>query len=303
MRIGYPCINRSIGCTANHTFRLASYSDERLLATAGENLACLERILAWNVAHGLLFFRIGSGLVPFASHPDCTVPWREALADRFTVIGRFARRHELRISMHPDQFNLLNAKDPAIVERTIAELMYHADVLDLLGLGPDAKVQIHVGGVYGDSQRSIERFLETYGTLDSRLRRRLVIENDDRRYTAADCLAVSETCGVPVVLDVFHHEIFGDSRPLGPLLTEIASTWTRADGLPMVDYASQAPGRTKGVHAASLDDENFRHFLCESAGCDVDVMLEIKDKETSALRAVALAADDPRFCTTPMSYP
>jgi predicted polyphosphate/ATP-dependent NAD kinase len=36
--------------------------------------------------------------------------------------------------MHPDQFNILNAKDPAIVERTVAELMYHVDVLDLLGL-------------------------------------------------------------------------------------------------------------------------------------------------------------------------
>jgi len=297
MRIGYPCINRSIGCTANHTFRLASYSDERLLATVHANLACLERVLVWNVAHGLLSFRIGSGLVPFASHPVCTAPWQEILTGRFAAIGTFARRHDLRISMHPDQFNLLNAKDPAIVERTVAELMYHAEVLDLLGLDQDAKVQVHVGGVYGDREASIARFVETYGALDPRLRRRLVVENDDGRYTAADCLAVSAACGIPVVLDVFHHAVYGDARPIGPLLDEVASTWTEADGPPMVDYASQAAGRRRGSHAASLDDADFARFLAASAGRDVDLMLEIKDKEASALRALVLAAGDPRLRT------
>ena len=299
MRIGYPCINRSIGCTANHTFRLASYSDERLIATGEANLACLQRILAWNVARGLLAFRIGSQLIPFASHPVCTAPWRETLAEQFAAIGAFARAHDLRISMHPDQFNILNAKDPAIVERTVAELMYHVDVLDLFGLGRDAKVQVHVGGVYGDRQGSMERFIETYGTLDPLLRRRLVIENDDNRYTAADCLAVSESCGVPVVLDVFHHAVYGDGEPIGPLLDRVASTWAPADGPPMVDYASQAPGRRSGSHAASLDDADFGRFLVASAGRDLDLMLEIKDKEASALRALALLAGDPRLRLAP----
>jgi UV DNA damage endonuclease len=297
MRIGYPCINRSVGCTANHTFRLASYSDERLLATVHANLACLERVLAWNVDHGLLAFRIGSGLVPFASHPVCTAPWHEAFADRFAEIGAFIQRHGVRISLHPDQFNILNAKETALVERTVAELTYHAEVLDLFGLDATAKVQVHVGGVYADREGSMARFVETYRTLDPCLRRRLVIENDDGRYTAADCLAVSKECGVPVVLDVFHHAVFGDGRPLGPLLDAVASTWATVDGLPMVDYASQAPGRRRGVHAASLDDADFGRFLAESAGHDVDLMLEIKDKEESALRALAIAAGDPRLRT------
>jgi len=301
MRIGYPCINRSIGCTANHTFRLASYSEERLIATVNANLSCLEEILAWNFDHGLLAFRIGSGLVPFASHRVCTAPWRDVFAGTFAAIGSFARRHDLRISMHPDQFNLLNAKDPAIVERTVAELTYHAEALDLFGLDATAKVQVHVGGVYADREDSMSRFVETYRTLDPRIRHRLVIENDDGRYTAADCLAVSDECGVPVVLDVFHHAVFGDGRPLGPVLDEVASTWTPPDGLPMVDYSSQAPGRRRGVHAAALDDADFGRFLLESAGRDVDLMLEIKDKEASALRAVALAlaARDPRLRRVP----
>ena len=272
------------------------------MAAVSANLSCLERVLAWNIDHGLLAFRIGSGLVPFASHPVCTAPWQEAFADRFAAIGAVVRRCGIRISMHPDQFNLLNAKDPAIVERTIAELSYHAEVLDRFGLDASAKVQIHLGGVYADREGSIARFIEAYRALDPCLRCRLVIENDDGRYSASDCLAVSDACSVPVVLDILHHEVYGDGQQLEPLLDAVAATWMPTDGLPLVDYASQAPGRRRGVHAASLDDAHFARFLAESAHWDMDLMLEIKDKEASALRATALASGDPRLRTTPVSY-
>jgi UV DNA damage endonuclease len=101
------------------------------------------------------------------------------------------------------------------------------------------------------------------------------------------------------VLDVFHHAVHGDGRPIGPLLDDVGATWSPADGPPMVDYASQAPGRRRGSHAESLDAADFGHFLAESAGRDLDLMLEIKDKEASALRALGLAAGDPRLRTAP----
>ena len=115
MRIGYPCINRSIGCTASRTFRLASYTEIRMRDTLNGNLACLEKILGYNALNGMLFFRITSDLVPFASHPVCTFAWQDEFAETFAKTGDVIRQCGFRISMHPDQFVLLNAPDKGIL--------------------------------------------------------------------------------------------------------------------------------------------------------------------------------------------
>ena len=159
MKIGYPCINRNIGCTANSTFRLASYSRENLISKVENNLSCLRNILEFNVKQGLLFFRISSDLVPFASHPICRFDWLNHFKTDFKEIGAFIQKNDLRISMHPDQFVLINAKDSDIVKRSINELEYHCDLLDALGLDKTARVQIHVGGVYGEKDKSMQRFI------------------------------------------------------------------------------------------------------------------------------------------------
>lgn len=297
MRIGYPCINRSVGCSAGRTFRLASYSRDRLYATVAANLACLEVVLDFNRDHGLLFFRISSDLVPFASHPVCTDPWQEACGPTFARLGRRIREEGHRISMHPDQFVLINARDPGIVERSVAELSYHAEVLDLLGLDATAKVQVHVGGVYGDREASIRRFVDAYDRLPEAVRRRLVIENDDGRYSAADCLSISDETGVPVLFDRFHHAVYGAGEPVAEVLSQVASTWGPGDGTPMVDYSTQAMGKRPGAHTTTIDREAFCQFLAESRAHDPDIMLEMKDKEQSALLALEAARADQRLVT------
>jgi UV DNA damage endonuclease len=295
MRIGYPCINRTIGCTANSTFRLASYSDGRLETTVKANIACLQEILAWNRDHGILFFRITSDLVPFASHPVCTFPWQETLAEDLGQAGEFIRESGMRISMHPDQFIVLNAPDPGVVLRSIAELAYHAELLDLMGLPASAKIQLHVGGVYGDAAKSIDRFVRVYGELGPAIRKRLVVENDDRRFTASDCLAIHGRTGIPVLFDVFHHACANRGEEMPALLPLVEKTWKRSDGRMMIDYSSQHPGRRPGGHADHIDIADFQKFLERSRPHDMDIMLEIKDKETSALAAVEAARSDPRF--------
>lgn len=297
MKIGYPCINQSLSCRSSRTFRLRSYTDERLLSTLAGNLRCLGEILRYNLDHGILFFRITSDLIPFASHPVCTADWQEAFREEFAAIGANIRGHRMRISMHPDQFIVLNAKDPDVLARSVAELAYHAEVLDLLGLDTTAKIQLHVGGVYGDREESIERFIDRYLNLEEPILRRLVIENDDRRYTARECLQIHAETGIPVIFDTLHHRVLhGDAdETAAEIYPEVAATWGKGDGLPMVDYSTQDPDGRPGKHAMTIDVDDFLRFTGDIRPLDVDIMLEIKDKETSALKAIAALEGDSRL--------
>jgi UV DNA damage endonuclease len=289
MKIGYPCVNDAMDCSAANTFRLASYSDERVVAAVAANLACLRRMLEWNVAQGLLFFRMGSGIVPFGSHAINTFPWQTHFAAEFQAIGDYIKANNVRVSFHPDQFVVLNSPNPDIVQRSIQELVYQGSMLDLMGLDGTAKLQIHVGGLYGERELAISRFATVYASLPAAVKARLVVENDDRLFSLHDCLQLHELTGVPILFDNFHHECLNHGEPMHEALKLAANTWRpTADGVPMMDYSSQAMGERKGKHTDNLVDDQFREFLTHLQGLEFDVMLEIKNKEISALRAVAI---------------
>jgi UV DNA damage endonuclease len=289
LKIGYPCINRRIGCTTNRTFRLNNYTPEKLLQTVAANLACLQSTLQFNLQQGLKFFRISSDIIPFASHPICQVNWQNHFATELAQLGAFIRQHNMRVSMHPDQFVLLNSPNPKVYESSLAELLYHQNFLDALGVDYSAKIQIHVGGIYGDKIAAIQRFIENYRHLPAELRQRLVIENDERLYSAADCLQIHSATDVPILFDYFHHRCLNQGEKLQLLLNAVFQTWQAADGLPIVDYSSQQPGERLGKHAATLDADDFSQFLTATRVFDFDIMLEIKDKERSALQALEIA--------------
>ena len=58
MKIGYPCINRSNSCKGDRTFRLKSYSEERLIETVENNLNSLATMLNFNINNNLQFLEL-----------------------------------------------------------------------------------------------------------------------------------------------------------------------------------------------------------------------------------------------------
>jgi UV DNA damage endonuclease len=295
MKIGYPCINTVLDCSSARTFRLASYSERRLIETVAANLACLERIIDYNKTRNILFFRITSDLVPFASHPICKTDWVKFFRSDFENIGKKIRGYNMRVSMHPDQFVLLNSPKREVVHNSIAELEYHAKVLNLMNLDRSAKIQIHVGGVYGEKKMAVSRFIDEFRKLSSDIRLRLVIENDERLYSLSDCLSIHYVTNIPILLDVFHHSILDGGITFSDSLDLSRSTWTEEDGIPIVDYSTQEKGTRKGRHAQTIDLDHFNSFLMKSRPYDFDIMLEIKDKEKSAEAAISVANQDNRF--------
>jgi UV DNA damage endonuclease len=297
MRIGYPCINRTIDCSANCTFRLKSYSETRLMNSIRNNLDCLRRILQFNLEHKLFFFRISSDIIPFASHPINRFDWQKYFQQEFEDIGEFITKNRMRISMHPDQFTLINSLREEIFERSKKELKYHAEILDLMRIDSSAKIQIHVGGVYGNKEESIGRFVTRFNGLDDKIIRRLVIENDDKLYDLSDCLKINALTQIPIIFDIFHHKLNNSaSQSTEDCFQLFPKTWDeKRDGIPMVDYSSQKTNGSPRQHSETIDIEDFAFFLKQTNPFDFDVMLEIKDKEKSALKAANFAVKDWRI--------
>jgi UV DNA damage endonuclease len=175
--------------------------------------------------------------------------------------------------MHPDQFVILNSPNTTTVKNSINELKYHSSILDAMCLDETAKIQIHVGGLYKNKQEAIDRFIRTFNKIskfvDSSIKKRLVIENDDRLYSLKDCLSINQETSIPIVFDSLHYELLNNGDPLRIALQKAMSTWKMSsDGLPIVDYSIQnsVQGKErirKGKHAESIDLTLFEKFLEE----------------------------------------
>ena len=127
------------------------------------------------------------------------------------------------------------------------------------------------------------------------MQRRLVIENDDRSYTCSDCLEIHEKVGIPVLFDSLHHELKNRGERIQNAIEMASRTWKTQDGIPMIDYSHQRKNGTRYGHTDTLNAEYFKLFLEQTKQYDFDIMLEIKDKEQSALEAIQIAWNDERL--------
>ncbi len=277
VRLGYPAQNLSIPATTNHTLRLAGLGDaEKVRSLVWENLFAVEAILRWNAAHDVALFRMGQGLIPFASHPDFPYDWEEH-GDDLRWIGGLARELGVRLSMHPAQFINPGSPNPATVERSLAELRYAARVLDLLGV-QDGVIVLHLGGAYDDRPASLARFVETLRP-EGTILHYLALENDERIWTTAEVAETARTLGVPAIVDTLHHAINPGNLSLAEALDLALPTWDIRGARPKLHLSSQAPDKRPGAHAYGVEDRDWRALLDALDGRDTDVMVEAKGKE------------------------
>jgi UV DNA damage endonuclease len=288
MRIGYACLTVGVPGTSFRTCLLKNASDHKLAEVIAHNLDALDHILDYNHTQGIRMFRITSDLIPFGSSPVNRLAWPLMFAKDFSCLGRKIKETGLRVSMHPGQYTVLNSPDPRVVQNAIADLEYHARVLELLGVSPEHKIILHIGGVYGDKKTAAQRFIANYRQLEDGVRQRLVIENDDRSYTIEEVLGISAATGAPAVFDNLHHAAKPSSIQRTDLewIRACRSTWQPGDGLQKIHYSQQAVGKRSGAHSESIRLEDFAAYYESLEGLDLDIMLEVKDKNLSALRCI-----------------
>ena len=278
IRYGYPAQNLTLPATTNRTLRLASLADvEKVRALIWENMLGLETIVRWNAERGIRLFRIGQGLIPFASHPAFPYDWSEEHGDDLRELGALARTLGVRLSMHPGQFINPGSPNPETAVRSLDELRYAARVFDLMGLG-DAVVVLHLGGAYGDRPAAVARFVEALRDQEDILRY-LALENDERIWPVGEIVGAARALGVPAILDNLHHSLNPGGLSLGEALDLALPTWEARGVRPKVHLSSQDPTKRPGAHAHSIEAEDWATFLDALGGRGTDVMVEAKGKE------------------------
>lgn len=288
MRIGYACLLVGVDKTTIRTCRLDSATPERLASLVSQNLDALNRMLEYNRANKIRMFRISSDIIPFGSNKAVSFPWKSLYAKELKALGQKAKHADIRLSMHPGQYTVLNSPHAHVVENAIRDLAYHCDFLDALGMNATHKIILHIGGIYGDKSAAIERFKSNYVLLDDRIKQRLIIENDDTCYTAEEVLAIGQDLKIPVVFDNLHHHINGSSVLRSPAewIAACATTWRKKDGTQKIHYSQQAQGKREGSHSETIDLPAFLRFCKALPSIDLDIMLEVKDKNVSALKCI-----------------
>ncbi len=257
-------------------------------------------------------YRMSSDFAPYLTHPEMPQFHRqlEEAEEELAALGALARQHDIRLSLHPSQYILLNALDEEVARKSITDLNAQAAILDAMGCGPEAVVVTHVGGVYGDPAESKARFVRRYHDLPAHTKRRLVLENDDVSFSVTDVMDIHKETGISVVFDNLHHFCLNPERlPMRDALAGALSTWS-AGVVPKIHYSSPSTdftttvdkekgetGRERMVsklhapklkaHADFINPLEFTQFwqAIEADGLrPFDIMLEAKAKDVALLR-------------------
>ncbi|KAF8197874.1 UV-endonuclease UvdE-domain-containing protein [Pholiota molesta] len=188
-RLGYACLNtvlrnrkpatESIFCS--RTCRLDSLRKNGIdfaKDLGRKNVEDLLTVIQWNEDNNIRLFRLSSEMFPYASHGTYGYTL-EYCAELLAKAGALANKYGHRLTTHPGQFTQLGSPKPNVVEASVRELVYHCQMLDLMGMGPDSVMIIHGGGVYNDKPVTLRRLKQSIEDLPNNVRKRIVLENDE----------------------------------------------------------------------------------------------------------------------------
>ena len=304
MQLGYACINMQLsyppkGIQRRTTGRsmIKRTFQEKGLDYASEislkNARDLHHIMAWNVLNGYKFFRIGSDLFPWASEYKISeLKDIEQIKQWLHSAGVMAKTHGIRLTSHPGPFNVLVSPHQHVVEKCVVDLSIHGELFDMIGLSrtPYNKINIHLGGAYGDKESAMDRFCKNFELLPESVSSRLTVENDDKEsmYSVKDLYyGIYNRIGVPIVFDYHHHRFCDGGLSEREALELAMSTWP--EGItPAVHYSESRSLEKEDPKIKPQAHSDYVFDYIDTYGNDVDIMIEAKKKELAVEKYLEL---------------
>jgi UV DNA damage endonuclease len=232
-----------------------------------------------------LTYRLSSNLFPLITFDKANIylenlPNYDDIEYEFDYIADMIYKHQVRISLHPSEYNSLASLSKDVTDKTITELNFYSSFMDRIGCPADYRspMNLHIHNKDGDHESIIARFVNSFNLLDPNCRSRLVIENDDK----VNCWSVRELVNIfhaktniPITFDYLHHACHPDGLTEQEAIRACHATW--GDYTPLFHYSESRPGNNPRAHS-DYANNNFNTYDLDF---DLDFELKMKDHAIS----------------------
>ncbi len=304
-RLGYCCINNTLSSQKDKVYTGRLVQQKRFLLEgtklcgqlAQENCKDLYRILTWNKSNNITLFRIGSEVFPWGTKYNLeNLHNFDKINQLLKLSGDYAKKHGMRLTFHPDHFVKLASFDDNVASNSIAELEMHSQIFDIMGFEPSPEncINIHVGAVYENRQKTMDNFCRNFDKLSPNLKKRLVVENDDKPslYTTEDLFnGIHKNIGIPITFDYHHFSLCNRNNvPLEESINLASQTWGQTRQLVHYSESRRLEHKDNTIRLEAHSD--YYVDVPQTFGLSLDIDLECKAKEMALFK---LRKDFPNF--------
>lgn len=289
--LGFACINKTLreqDIFTNRTLRKKNFTLDKVSDLALQNSRDLLTIIKWNTEHNIKFFRISSDMFPFWDHPDfkysvLDLKNKDKILEYLVLSGILCLENDIKLETHPGPFNCLASPNESVVEKTILCLEKHTEMIRNIDSLSHIAINIHVGGVYNDHEKTAERFCKNFDRLSDECKERLVIENDDKKNGWNVRLLndlIYPKIGTPITFDYHHHQFCDGGLDWKDAANICRETWETRDLVPTIHYSeSRDPNKQIPAHSGFIYKK-----IPDFYENNYDIMIEAKEKELALLK-------------------
>jgi UV DNA damage endonuclease len=245
------------------------------------NFELLAKIIEWNIKNNIFLYRISSDLIPFADHDHWGQLWREALRSEWMAEASSPARQVLtkyrtlggRLTIHPGQFVSISSPNSETRRKSLANLEYHGQLLDYLGLPESVECPINIHISNGTKGEQVVNYVnESLAIMSNSVRNRIVFENEQHGYWKPSNIR-KHFRNVPITLDYHHLSINPDNEfTLDEIIKFTRDSWPNID--PVQHYSE---GRAHALDTAHSD------YVQSIPDQPYDIEIEAKQKELSVM--------------------
>lgn len=293
-RMGYCCICLSLDkdkTTTNRGMVKKTFLEKGLdyvSELALRNTEDLIKIIRFNGEKNIKLYRISSDMFPWMSEYEISeLPNFKEIHKNLIEAGELAKSLDQRLTFHPSHFCVIASENPEVVTKSIKELKQHAEIMDLMGLERSHRypINIHINTTRPTKDDAAKRFLLSFSLLPEGVRKRLVLENDDKKsqFTPSDLYSmIYKESGIPITYDFLHHKCNPDGLSEKEALDLCISTWP--ENTTALTHFSDSRKLYEDSSAKEVAHSDWIWSKIETYDKVFDIELEVKMKDLALLK-------------------